>query len=85
MGIINSMKKKALILLTVVLAATACNVPQEDKATGEKGTSFDASVIEDDTITNLYDAFGKKIDGLTKDFGFSVYGPATFNMYFYLS
>ena len=28
-------------------------------------------VIEDNSIINLYDAFGDDIDGLTKDFGFS--------------
>lgn len=64
------MIKKSLIILTILLTAIACDVGQEHNTNQEKYTSFDKS-IEDNSITNLYDAFGKKIDGLTKDFGFS--------------
>lgn len=58
---------KVIIYLTVIFLFTSCNVSEDKNA----AASADSSLIEDNTITNLYDSFGKKIDGLTKDFGFS--------------
>ncbi len=47
----------------------SCQQPANDSAVTNQKESI--SVIEDYTITNLYDAFGKTKGGLTKDFGFS--------------
>lgn len=47
----------------------SCRQPNNGQEITDQTESV--SVIEDYTITNLYDAFGKTKDGLTKDFGFS--------------
>jgi len=48
-----------------------CSCQQQTKDPGVLQQKEPAVVLEDNTITNLYDAFGKSADGLTKDFGFS--------------
>lgn len=52
----------AFVLLSFVFIA--CNHPKNEK-------KQEFRLIEDYTITNLYDAFGKKRERLVKDFGFS--------------
>lgn len=47
----------------------ACQQPVNEEA--ESISKETVAVIDDYTITNLYDAFGKTKDGLTKDFRFS--------------
>ena len=47
----------------------SCQQPNNEQEATSQAES--ASVIEDYTITNLYDAFGKTNGVLTKDFGFS--------------
>ncbi len=65
------MRKQALSLWVLLFAAIACQEPSKDEAIKEKNPISEKSVIADNTFTNLYDAFGKNRDGLTKDFGFS--------------
>jgi len=63
------MKRTFYLLLIGVFYLCSCQKPIKERSeTNQKGS---ASVIEDYTITNLYDAFGETRDGLTKDFGFS--------------
>lgn len=57
------------LLLIGIFSLCSCQQPIKEGADTKQKES--ASVVEDYTITNLYDAFGKTRDGLTKDFGFS--------------
>ena len=57
------------LLLIGIYSLCSCQLPIKEGADTKQKES--ASVVEDYTITNLYDAFGKTRDGLTKDFGFS--------------
>ena len=54
------------ILSVGFLSLYSCQQINNDKEITNQSESV--SVIEDYTITNLYDAFGKTKDGLTKDF-----------------
>ena len=48
-----------------------CSCQQQTKDREAPKQKESAVVLADNTITNLYDAFGKTKDGLIKDFGFS--------------
>ena len=61
---------KSIIILGLLIPF-ACQQKQQNKEAEEPDQQDSATVVEDYTITNLYDAFGKTRDGLTKDFGFS--------------
>ena len=62
------MKKSITILFTLVFVY-ACNPSGENEPKlKNEGKIVE---IEDNTIINLYDSFGKKKDGLKMDFGFS--------------
>ncbi len=63
--------KKRIYFSLIALGLFACLGPQEEKADNTKSSHFEKVKIKDNTITNLYDAFGKNRDGLIKDFGFS--------------
>ncbi len=63
------MRKLIYVLNIAIIALSSCQPPNTQKAGLVQNEPV--SVIEDYTITNLYDAFGKPKDGLTKDFGFS--------------
>ena len=47
----------------------SCQQPDNEQETTNQAESV--AIVDDYSITNLYDAFGKSKDGLTKDFGFS--------------
>jgi len=63
------MKRTIHILLIVTLFLGSCQ--QKSKETARTNKEGSISVIEDHTIINLYDAFGRDIEGVKKDFGFS--------------
>jgi 7,8-dihydropterin-6-yl-methyl-4-(beta-D-ribofuranosyl)aminobenzene 5'-phosphate synthase len=63
------MYRATYLLLFGIFSLYSCQQSSNDKA--ERKQPKPASEIEDYTITNLYDAFGKIRDGTTKDFGFS--------------
>jgi 7,8-dihydropterin-6-yl-methyl-4-(beta-D-ribofuranosyl)aminobenzene 5'-phosphate synthase len=52
-----------------LLVCAACQTSKKEKE--PESLNLAISSIEDNSITNLYDAFGKTQDGLIKDFGFS--------------
>jgi 7,8-dihydropterin-6-yl-methyl-4-(beta-D-ribofuranosyl)aminobenzene 5'-phosphate synthase len=57
------------LLICIVIVFSACS--QENKKTSVLENQIDFREIEENTIINLYDAFGEDRDGLIKDFGFS--------------
>lgn len=59
------------LLLIGMLTLGSCQQPIEEREGADLNHKEPTSDIEDNTITNLYDAFGKSREGLTKDFGFS--------------
>ncbi len=63
------MIRRIYFLGLVIYLMNSCQQPVNEEA--ESNTIETVAVIDDYTITNLYDAFGKTKDGLTKDFGFS--------------
>ena len=63
------MLRRTYLLSIGFLLLYSCQ--QQTKDPGVPQQKESAVVLEDNTITNLYDAFGKTADGLTKDFGFS--------------
>ena len=63
------MISKSYLLSIVIFSVYSCQRPVNESVVTNQKESI--SVIEDYTITNLYDAFGRTKDGLTKDFGFS--------------
>ena len=63
------MIRTTYFLLIGIFSLCSCQQPIKERADTKQKDSV--SVIENFTITNLYDAFGKTRNGLTKDFGFS--------------
>lgn len=63
------MIKATNLLLIGILCFGSCQQPSDESPSMNQKKS--ATIVEDYTITNLYDAFGKTKEGLTKDFGFS--------------
>ncbi|MCK5280385.1 MAG: MBL fold metallo-hydrolase [Cyclobacteriaceae bacterium] len=58
-----------ILSISLVLIIGACS-QKEQKSTGE-GVISNFTEIEENTITNLYDAFGEDKSEMQKDFGFS--------------
>jgi 7,8-dihydropterin-6-yl-methyl-4-(beta-D-ribofuranosyl)aminobenzene 5'-phosphate synthase len=58
-----------IIILITCLSLIACHEESTEKSTS--GERFEYKTIPDNSIINLYDAFGKNYKGMTKDFGFS--------------
>lgn len=63
------MKKTIYLLLIGIFSLCSC-LPSSEK-NKETIQNESASTVAENTIINLYDAFGKPRDGLIKDFGFS--------------
>lgn len=64
------MFKITILLLSIgILSLYSCK--QSNNQQEHQNQKKPISIIEDNSITNLYDAFGKERKGLTKDFGFS--------------
>jgi 7,8-dihydropterin-6-yl-methyl-4-(beta-D-ribofuranosyl)aminobenzene 5'-phosphate synthase len=59
------------ILYAACLVLTACQIKSIDDTNKAPQTKADYRTIADNSIINLYDAFGKNKAGLIKDFGFS--------------
>jgi len=57
------------LLVCIVIVFSACS--RENKKTSVLENQIDYREIEENTIINLYDAFGEDKEGLIKDFGFS--------------
>jgi 7,8-dihydropterin-6-yl-methyl-4-(beta-D-ribofuranosyl)aminobenzene 5'-phosphate synthase len=58
-----------IILISIVLLLGGCT--QANKKSSEEESQIEYMEIEENTIINLYDAFGDDKEGLIKDFGFS--------------
>jgi 7,8-dihydropterin-6-yl-methyl-4-(beta-D-ribofuranosyl)aminobenzene 5'-phosphate synthase len=60
-------------LLSIIAIALLCScnqeTPKEVNTTDDSKNSY--SEIQNNTVINLYDAFGEDREGLEKDFGFS--------------
>lgn len=60
---------KTLLICSIALVFTGCSEVNKKNSVVEIQNEF--RKIEDNTIINLYDAFGEDREGLEKDFGFS--------------
>jgi len=60
---------RTVLVLCVAFVFLGCSENKKESSIAENKNEF--RTIEDNSIINLYDAFGDDIDGLTKDFGFS--------------
>jgi 7,8-dihydropterin-6-yl-methyl-4-(beta-D-ribofuranosyl)aminobenzene 5'-phosphate synthase len=58
-----------VIILLISIIFIACQSESSENLDSVRNSEYKA--INENTITNLYDAFGKNYKGLTKDFGFS--------------
>jgi len=67
------MNKTVIIVALATIFFFSCNDTnkQSDQSYALTSSGYSGEVLEDNTITNLYDAFGKNVQGLRKDFGFS--------------
>ena len=60
-----------IIIYAACLVLTACQIKSIDEKSKIQQKQTEYRTIKDNSITNLYDAFGKNKAGLVKDFGFS--------------
>jgi 7,8-dihydropterin-6-yl-methyl-4-(beta-D-ribofuranosyl)aminobenzene 5'-phosphate synthase len=58
-----------VVLICIVILLGGCT--QDNKRNSAEEVSIDFREIEENTIINLYDAFGEDREGMEKDFGFS--------------
>lgn len=65
----KEMIRRIYLLSIGIFSVYSCQQPDNELAVTNQKEAI--PVIENYTITNLYDAFGKSKDGLIKDFGFS--------------
>ncbi|WP_431174389.1 hypothetical protein, partial [Flagellimonas flava] len=60
---------RTLPILCLLLLLIGCGPNSPKEVAVENATDYQQ--LQDNTIINLYDAFGEDKEGLTKDFGFS--------------
>ena len=60
-----------IIFYAACLMLAACQIKSTDEKSNNKQKQIEYRTINDNSIINLYDAFGKNKAGLVKDFGFS--------------
>jgi 7,8-dihydropterin-6-yl-methyl-4-(beta-D-ribofuranosyl)aminobenzene 5'-phosphate synthase len=60
-----------IIIYAALVVLTACQIKTSDEKSKIQQKQIEHRTINDNSIINMYDAFGKKKAGLVKDFGFS--------------
>ncbi len=63
--------KKIVFLMAIFIGIYSCQDISTDKTNSTPLNQITSNNIQDNSMTNLYDAFGKEHAGLIKDFGFS--------------